>query len=89
MIVRVLGEGKFEIPAAEANFIETKEKDLEAALEAGNEEEFTKVLSELIHKIKSSGTELAPEDKGASELTIPHEGASIAEVKELLQEDVS
>jgi hypothetical protein len=84
MIVRILEEGQFEVPDSELGALEDLDAKLAAAIEANDVETFTEVLSRLAERVRSSGTPVDASTIVSSELTIPHEGASLDEVKRLL-----
>lgn len=86
MIVRVLGEGRYEIPESDLVTIERLDAQLLEALDKGDESTFSSVLVQLIAEVRRSGKLLDPDDLRTSELAVPHEGSSLAEVKELLAE---
>ncbi len=84
MIVRILGEGQYELADSAASELEALDAGLNKALESGDEGDFAQVLSRLINKVRTSGTEVDPGRFVPSELTVPHEGSTLAEVRELL-----
>ena len=84
MIVRILGEGQFELDPSEAASLADLDKQLLAALEADDEATFHKVLGELVEKVRSHGTPVPPDRFVPSELAVPHETASLAELCEFL-----
>ncbi len=84
MIVRILGEGRYEVPDADLPGVEQLDARLVAALEHGDEATFSVTLAGLIDEVHRTGTLLSPEDLRTSELAVPHEGSSLAEVRALL-----
>jgi hypothetical protein len=84
MIVRILGEGQFEVQESEIGALEELDAKLAAAIESGDEAAFTAVLASLAEKVRSAGTALDAGKIVSSDLTVPHEGASIDEVRHLL-----
>ena len=87
MIVRILGEGRYDVPEADLPAIEQLDEELVDALERGDENEFNGALIDLIGEVRHSGTLLDPGDLRPSELAVPHEGATMTEVKALLAEE--
>lgn len=87
MIVRILGEGRYEVPDADLPAIEQLDDILVDALERGDEESFRGALADLIGQVRHTGTRLAHDDMRISALAVPHEGSTLAEVKALLAED--
>jgi hypothetical protein len=84
MIVRILGGGQFEVPDSEMGALEELDAKLAAAIEGNDEEAFAAMLSTLAEKVRSTGTALDPVTIVSSDLTVPHEGASLEEVRHLL-----
>jgi hypothetical protein len=84
MIVRILGEGQYDVPATEVGSLEKLDTRLSAALDSGDAQGFSEALSELLEQVRSAGTVVDPTTIVTSELTIPHEGATLEEVKNLL-----
>ncbi len=87
MIVRVLGEGRYEIGDSDLSAIESLDTRLVQALDKGDEETFASILGQLITEVRRSGRLLDPDDLRTSDLAVPHEGSSLGEVKELLAEE--
>jgi PspA-Associated protein len=87
MIVRILGEGRYDVPEGDLPAIEQLDEELVDALERGDENEFNGALIDLIGQVRHSGTLLAPDDLRPSELAVPPEGATLAEVQALLAEE--
>jgi PspA-Associated protein len=86
VIVRVLGEGRYEVPDRALPAVEQLDEKLMAAIDSGDEADFTVALADLIREVRRSGKLLPADDLRTSTLAVPHEGSSLAEVKELLAE---
>ncbi len=86
MIVRILGEGRYDVPDADLPAIEQLDAQLNDALERNDEIEFKSTLADLIGEVRHSGTLVAPDDLRTSSLAVPHEGSTLAEVRALLAE---
>jgi len=84
MIVRILGEGQFELDASQAASLDELDKQLLAALEADDEPAFHQVLGQLVKKVRSEGKPVAPDRFVPSDLAVPHETASLDELREFL-----
>jgi hypothetical protein len=87
MIVRILGEGRYEVPDADLSAIEQLDTRLVDAMERGDEATFSVTLAGLIGEVRHNGTLLPPEDLRTSELAVPHEGSTLAEVRSLLSQE--
>lgn len=84
MIVRILGEGQYEISDDVLATLESLDEELNAAIESGEEEAYRKALDALLAKVRSSGRPLEPSALVPSDLALPHEGSTIEDIKELL-----
>ena len=84
MIVRILGQGQFELNESQIVPMEELDQQLVAALEAGDESRFRDVLVRLRHIVRSEGVPVPADRFVPSDLTLPDEHASLAEVRELL-----
>ncbi len=84
MIVRILGEGLFEVPDAEAPEIDKLDAALDAAVESGDAGAFATTLDKLLATVRGSGTALPPERYVRSDLALPAEGTTIDELAALL-----
>ncbi len=87
MIVRILGEGLYEVPDADLPAVEEIDDVLMDAVERGDEAAFTGALADLIGEVRHSGKRLAHEDLRSSAMVVPHEGSTLAEVKGLLTDE--
>ncbi|HVA02941.1 MAG TPA: hypothetical protein VMU64_04260 [Acidimicrobiales bacterium] len=87
MIVRILGEGRYDVPDADLPAIEQLDAQLVDALDRGDDIEFATSLSDLIAQVRHTGTLLAPDDVRTSSRVVPHEGATLEEVSSLLAEE--
>jgi len=86
MVVRILGEGRYDVPDADIPAIEQLDAQLADALERGDEIEFATTLADLIGQVRHTGTLVAPDDLRTSSLAVPHEGSTLGEVQSLLAE---
>ena len=86
MIVRILGEGRYDVPDADMPAIEQADATLVDALDRADEAAFSGALADLISLVRHTGTLIPADDVTPSGLAVPHEGSSLAEVRELLTE---
>ena len=87
MIVRILGEGRFDVPEADMPAIEQLDAQLTDALDRNDDAEFDSTLSDLIGQVRHTGTLLPADDLQTSALVVPHPGSTLAELKGLLTEE--
>ncbi len=84
MIVRILEEGQYELPDSAMAALDKLDVDLSAAMVADDEAAFDAALNALLQAVRSTGTPLDAATIVPSELTLPHQGATLAELKDLL-----
>ncbi len=84
MIVRILGEGQFDVPDSEIATLEALDEKLAGRIEAGDEAGFSDVLTEMHATVRSVGKEISADTIVPSGLTLPYAGSSLAEVRDLL-----
>ncbi len=87
MIVRILGEGRYDVPEADAPAIEESDSALMDAIDRGDEAAFTGALADLVGQVRHTGTRLPDDDVGTSAMVVPHEGSTMAELQALLAEE--
>ena len=87
MIVRILGEGQYELADSSAPSLEALDAELNRALENGDEAEFATALSKLAETVRSSGARVDPARFVPSDFTVPHDGSTLAEGRELLSSE--
>jgi hypothetical protein len=87
VIVRILGEGQLRVDDSATSELNELDARLEATVERNDEPGFKAALSELLARVRLIGS---PVEAGAlepSELILPAEGATMAEVRKLLAGD--
>lgn len=84
MIVRILEEGQYEVPDAELARLEPLDEAMMRAIEADDEPRFSEALARAISEVRAHGRRVDPSEIVPSDLTLPHEGAGIGEVRALL-----
>ncbi|CUR53908.1 conserved hypothetical protein [metagenome] len=87
MIVRILGEGQYDVADDHLDTLNALDKDVEAAVEAGDEATFEAALAALLDGVRSAGSTLDDDALDPSDLILPPADASIDEVRELLSDD--
>jgi hypothetical protein len=87
MIVRILGEGQFRVDDDATTELNRLDGELEAAVERGDEAAFSGALHGLLAQVRAKGAPVPPDILEPSELILPAEGSSMAEVRKLLSDD--
>jgi hypothetical protein len=87
MIVRILGEGQFEVADTAADELNDLDASLEAAVNSGDEQAFRSALGALVSRIRVLGTPLPVDALEPSALILPDADATMDSVRELLRGD--
>jgi len=82
MIIRVLGEGQFAVGAV--GHLKVLDDRLQEAADAGDEVAFAEALTVLLAAVRHEGTPVADADLVVSDLVLPHDGASLDDVRAML-----
>ena len=84
MIVRILGEGQYDLDDHALDALNGLDTQIETAIEAGDEEMFRTALQGLLAAVRASGTHHDVDSLDESDLILPPPDATIDEVRELL-----
>lgn len=87
MIVRILGEGQFEVPDALLDELNVHDALLEKTLHGGSENDFHAALEGLLAVVREKAVPVPDEFLGGSDITLPAAEATPAEVRGMLAED--
>ncbi|CAN5677880.1 hypothetical protein BH24ACT26_BH24ACT26_22500 [soil metagenome] len=87
MIVRILGEGQFDVTQERLEKLNELDEQLVTAVEGGNVDAYGVALEELLAGVRAGGRRLPDDYLGPSELVLPGADASIEEVRALLSEE--
>jgi hypothetical protein len=87
MIIRILGEGQYDVADGEVAGLNSLDDTLERAVEADDEAAFTEALAGLLTAVRGSGTALPDDSLEDSDLILPPADASIDEVRRMLADD--
>jgi len=86
MIVRILGDGQFDVADGDRGTLDALEATLNSAVEGDDEAAFTAALADLIAEVRRIGSELPPDAFTSSDLVVPFADATLDETKALLAE---
>lgn len=87
MIVRILGEGQYDVSDDALGRLNQLDSDVEAAVEAADEAAFSRALTALHEGVRTVGVAHAVESLDESDLILPPADATIEDVRELLEDD--
>jgi hypothetical protein len=87
MIVRISGEGQFDVPESHLDELNRLDDDLTKAVDAGDDGQFTAALESLLASVRTAGEELPADWIGPSDLVLPSPDSTIHEVREVLGDE--
>jgi len=79
MIVRVSGEGQFELPDGDAERLNELDNAAVAAVEGGDETKFQELWTQMLDLVASDGTEVGEDELVESDVILPPRDISFAE----------
>ena len=87
MIVRILGEGQYRLDDSAQGTLGPLDTELGAAVDRNDTDAFREALNGALRLVRETGTLVPADTLEPSDLILPHEGASLDEVRKLLAED--
>ncbi|MEU9125017.1 hypothetical protein AB0C96_35130 [Streptomyces sp. NPDC048506] len=87
MIMRILGEGQYEIADEHLDRLNELDAPLQSAAEAGDEAAFATALSALLDEVRSLGTPVPDATITPSDLVLPDADTSLTQVRDLLLDE--
>ncbi len=87
MIIRVLGEGQFELDEAGLDALNQLDDAVVAAVDSGDEAGYGTALRELLVAVRSQGHPVADDFLGPSDALLPSEDVTLGELRDLLGEE--
>lgn len=87
MIVRIMGEGQFDIDDGQLESLNALDGAVESSVERGDEAQFRSALDALLEAVRSQGQPVPDDSLVDSDLILPPADASLVEVRGLLGDD--
>ncbi|MYV54875.1 hypothetical protein [Streptomyces sp. SID3212] len=87
MIVRIMGEGQVKLADSHLAELNTLDDELLAEVRGGDEDGFRRTFHALLGKVRELGEPLADDALEPSGLILPAPGATLDEVRALLNDD--
>jgi len=84
VIVRILGEGQFQVDGDAATKLAALDSELDAAVQASEEAAFRAALDASVRLIRESGTRVPDDAIVTADFILPFADATLAEVRQLL-----
>ncbi len=87
MIVRILGEGQFDLPDSALDALNALDAVAESAVDADDQPAFTAALTALLDAVRRLGAPTAPDLLVPSSFVLPPADVTLAEVRHLFEAD--
>jgi hypothetical protein len=87
MIMRILGEGQYDVADEHLDRLNQLDAALQASADTDDETAFTSALSALLNAVRSLGEPVTNERITPSGLVLPDETTSLSQVRELLSDE--
>jgi len=87
VIVRILGEGQFEVPDDALGGLNEVDARLQSAIESDDNGSFQSALSQLLGSVRGAGGKCSDDYLGPSDHVLPGEGSTLEEVRDLLGDE--
>jgi PspAA-like protein len=87
MIVRILGEGQYDLSDEAVTALNDLDATVEATVEAGDERAFRAALAALLDGVRTAGVAHDADSLEPSDLILPMADATVAEVRDMLSGD--
>ena len=84
MIVRVMGNGQYDVDDEVAKGLNDLDGQAEQALEAEDEEQLREVLRRMAEQVRANGARLPDDDLTPSEAIVPPDDLTLDEARQLL-----
>ena len=87
MIVRLMGEGQFEVDDEVAKGLNDIDEQAAQAVEAGDEERLSELLQRMAGAVRTNGTRVPDDQLDASDAIIPPDDLSLDEARRLFEDE--
>jgi hypothetical protein len=87
VIVRILGEGQYDVADHALDRLNELDTALESAVEADDEGAFATALTQLLDGVRTAGVAHPADSLDESDLILPPADATIDQVREMLSDD--
>jgi hypothetical protein len=87
VIVRILGEGQYDLSDDAVSALNDLDAKVESAIEAGDDTAFRDALATLLDGVRTAGVPHDADSLDSSDLILPMADATLAEVKDMLSGD--
>jgi hypothetical protein len=87
VIVRIMGEGQFEIDEEVAKGLNDLDEQAEQALQSGDRERLTELLERMAEAVRTNGARVPDDELSPSEAVVPPADLSLEEARLLFEDE--
>jgi hypothetical protein len=87
VIVRLMGEGQFQIDDEVAKGLNDLDEQAGQAVEAGDEKRLSELLRRMAEAVRTNGTRVPDEELSASDAIVPPDDLSLDEARRLFEDE--
>jgi hypothetical protein len=87
MIVRLMGEGQFDIDDEVAKGLNDLDEQAAQAVEQGDEQRLSELLRRMAGAVRTNGARVPDEELGASDAIVPPDDLSLEEARRLFEDE--
>ena len=87
MIVRLMGEGQYEVDEEVAKGLNDLDEQAGDAVERGDEEQLRELLQRMTEAVRTNGARVPDDDLSPSEAVIPPDDLSLEEARRLFDDE--
>lgn len=87
MIVRILGEGQYEVAEADVDRLNELDAAVQSAADAGDDAAFAAAVADLLRAVRGLGSRLPDDVIKPSDAVLPDEGTGLAQVRAMLTDE--
>ncbi|GGM46300.1 hypothetical protein ACFFX1_21865 [Dactylosporangium sucinum] len=87
MIIRILGEGQYDVPESALTELNTLDASVQTAVDAGDTTAFRAGLGDLLAAVRERGTHVPDDVLTVSNLVLPAPDSELADVAALLGDE--
>ncbi len=87
MIVRIMGEGQFDLDPSHLDELNRLDDELGDAIESGDDDRFRTALTTLLDAVRRAGAPVPDDALIDSDLVLPYAEAHVDEVKRMLTDE--
>ncbi len=87
MIIRILGEGQYNLPGAHLDELNEIDNQLVEAVEVEDREKFAQFLDQMLHLVRDKGTVVPVDELIESDLILPEADITLEEAEHIFVGD--